>query len=94
MAINIFEGARRSAKLVAAIWTIGCIAIAYSDFRCIPKPNGISCGDPNAGAGWLISGLLFLWAFTWVTGWIVRGFMDIPKGRDHREKRADTPPSS
>ena len=32
----------------------------------------------------IISGLLFLWAFTWVVGWIVRGFMGIPKGQDKK----------
>jgi hypothetical protein len=30
-------------------------------------------------------GLVFLWAFTWATGWIVRGFMGIPRGSDSRE---------
>ncbi len=34
---------------------------------------------------WTISGLLFLWAFTWVIGWIVRGFMDIPREQDKKE---------
>ncbi len=32
----------------------------------------------------VISGLLFLWAFTWVIGWIVRGFMGIPRGQDKK----------
>ena len=85
MVINAFEGARRVSKLVAAIWIIGCILTAYYAFRCIPETNGISCTDPNEVALWLIRGLLFLWAFTLVTGWIVRGFMSIPKGQDHRE---------
>lgn len=30
----------------------------------------------------VVCGLLLLWAFTWVTGWIVRGFMGIPRGQD------------
>jgi len=33
----------------------------------------------------IISGLLFLWAFTWAIGWIVRGFMGIPRGQDKKE---------
>ena len=37
------------------------------------------------GALGAVSGLLFLLAFTWTTGWIVRGFMGIPKGQDHKE---------
>ena len=45
------------------------------------------------GALVAIIGLLFLWAFTWVTGWIVRGFMGIPQGQDQRKKGTDTPPS-
>jgi len=30
--------------------------------------------------GWL----LFLWLFSWATGWIVRGFLGIPRGQDRR----------
>ena len=33
----------------------------------------------------VISGLFFLWAFIWVIGWNVRGFMGIPKGQDQRK---------
>lgn len=33
----------------------------------------------------LLGGLATLWAFTWATGWIVRGFMSIPRGSDSRE---------
>ena len=33
----------------------------------------------------LLGGLAALWAFTWATGWIVRGFMGIPRGSDGRE---------
>jgi len=36
------------------------------------------------GALWLVGGLAFLWGFTRATGWIVRGFMGIPKGQDRR----------
>lgn len=36
------------------------------------------------GALGAVSGLLFLLAFTLTVGWIVRGFMGIPRGRDHR----------
>lgn len=34
------------------------------------------------GALWLFGGWLVLWIFASVTGWIVRGFMGIPMGRD------------
>ena len=42
----------------------------------------------------LIGGLAFFWSFTWIVGWIVRGFMGIPRGKDHRENSANTPTSS
>ena len=32
----------------------------------------------------VISGLFFLWAFTWVIGWIVRDFMGIQRGPDNK----------
>jgi len=34
----------------------------------------------------IISGLLFLWAFTWAIGWIVRGFKGIPRGQDKKDE--------
>lgn len=37
------------------------------------------------GALGVAGGLVFLWAFTWAVGWIVRGFMSIPRGSDSRE---------
>lgn len=36
------------------------------------------------GALGAVSGLLFLFAFTWTMGWIARGFLGIPRGQDHR----------
>jgi len=32
----------------------------------------------------LVTGMAFLWAFTWSIGWIVRGFLGIPRGQDHK----------
>ena len=40
--------------------------------------------DLGDKALWVISGLLFLWAFTWANGWIVRGFKGIPRGQDKK----------
>ncbi len=31
-----------------------------------------------------LGGLGCLWAFTWAVGWIVRGFMGIPRGLDQK----------
>ena len=41
------------------------------------------------GAIVAISGLLFLLAFTWATGWVVRGFMGIPRGQDHKQESGE-----
>jgi hypothetical protein len=38
----------------------------------------------GVGALGAIGGLIFLWAFTWAVGWIVRGFAGIPRGVDKR----------
>ena len=141
MAINMFEGARRISKLVAAIWVIGWSVAAFYDGRSIYDNCAIAmpiiqkqielvseakiqredvtksiagdklmefdikyplaryiCGEEAKDGQWLpqllkdlgqkvlgtISGLLFLWAFTWVIGWVVRGFMGIPKGQDKK----------
>jgi len=36
------------------------------------------------GALVLVGGLTFLWVFTWTTGWIVRGYLGIPMGKDSK----------
>jgi len=75
MAINMFEGARRFSRLVAAIWIIGWI---------IKSMNEGMQSDPIAFASVGFGGLLFILVFTWVVGWIVRGFMSIPRGQDKK----------
>jgi hypothetical protein len=32
----------------------------------------------------MLLGLVALWLFAWGTGWIVRGFMGIPRGQDKK----------
>jgi hypothetical protein len=32
----------------------------------------------------MLLGLLALWLFAWGTGWVVRGFMGIPRGQDKK----------
>jgi len=75
MAINIFEVARRFSRLVAAIWTIGWI---------IKSLNEGMQSDPIAFASVAFGGLLFILAFTWIIGWVVRVFMGIPRGQDKK----------
>lgn len=190
MAINVFEGARRIAKLLAALWVVGWVVAAFNVSPTISAtykilypgamllrmtgecpPDGTtellfdkvtqrgtktlltlcfpaqtaSNGDrlipyfvdPADGGVWLlekyspevveyiqrvaetfvfpqaeekwidgqwwplflkdigwgaigaVSGLLLLLAFTSTTGWIVRGFMDIPRGQDHKETNGE-----
>ena len=36
------------------------------------------------GGFWLIGGLAAFFIFVWTIGWIVRGFLGIPRGQDHR----------
>jgi hypothetical protein len=38
----------------------------------------------KTAASYSVAGLASLWGFTWAVGWIVRGFMGIPKGSDRR----------
>ena len=170
MAVNLFEGGRRIAKLLSIIWVVGVVAIAAFIYKSIDPPS-ISiyfkanqsgeferipnkCPDeyfstkhykfsikeemhllvrlcrhnrlkdtPSASViikpekaeltkllkksdfqQWLIEqknklilidvgiptvlflagGLLVIWIFTWVIGWIVRGFMVIPRGKDKK----------
>ena len=110
MAINVFEGARRIAKIIAGIWSIGwvCAFFGYGYWvykhECFitPPPDSagdsfLLCGGNNQGfisyflgdvdgeAYLMVIGfLLFIWGFTWATGFIVRGFMGIPRGQDKK----------
>ena len=47
-------------------------------------------GDPIVFASVVLGGLLFILVFTWVIGWIVRGFMGIPRGQDQKNE-SDNP---
>lgn len=42
----------------------------------------------------LLVGLALFWLAVWITGWIVRGFMGIPRGQDHRVKPLGTGPET
>ena len=76
MAINIFEGARRIAKIVAAGGTVITIVVIASQLKD---------GQPIASiVGGLVISLAIFWVFVRTTGWIVRGFAGISNGHDHR----------
>ena len=72
MTTNVFEGARRIAKLVAVLWILGWVVAAFNTSQIWQDALAF------------IGGLAFLWAFTWAVGWIVRGFLGIPMGRDEK----------
>jgi hypothetical protein len=74
--MNIFEGSRRIAKVIAAVWAIGTLSAAFYD--------GIELFEFTVFFKFLVGGLAFIWAFTWVVGWIARGFMSIPLGQDSK----------
>ena len=101
MASNIFEGARRISKIIAAIWITGwvCAFFGYAYWVYENKCSNslLTCGgrdqsfisyflgDIDGGAYLLVIGfLLFIWGFTCATGYIVRGFKEIPKGEDKK----------
>jgi len=46
-------------------------------------------GNPIMFAGVAFGGLLFILAFTWEIGWIVRGFMGILRGQDQKNESDD-----
>jgi len=74
--MNIFEGSRRIAKAAGALWLGAVITIAFLD--------GYDHFQFSRFIVNLISGPLAILAFTVATGWIVRGFMGIPRGQDQR----------
>jgi len=80
-AINVFEGGRRTSKLVIAIWLISCIVLFI---EAVLGGNRFDIIGLIALAGIAFGGVLFILAFTWAIGWIVRGFMGIPRGQDKK----------
>lgn len=82
MTINIFEGGRRIAKLFAVLCVVGGLVLVGDG---ITKED-LSLGEVLGIAFlWCLASLGFLWGFTWTAGWVARGFMGIPRGRDSRE---------
>lgn len=80
--MNIFEGSRRIAKVAGAFWIGAVITIAFLDGAF----DGSGRYDFQRFIVHLLSGPVVIWAFTVATGWIVRGFMGIPRGQDRRSQ--------
>ena len=72
-AFNIFEGSRRIARLLEAIWLVCVGGVAY-----------VASVPFGAALLFAIGGLIVVSALQIAIGWIVRGFMGIPRGHDHR----------
>lgn len=78
--MNIFEGSRRIAKVTAALYLGGFVVGAMNGG--FTESDGF---DFNGFLIGLLAGLVIIWGFTFATGWIVRGFMGIPQGKDSKE---------
>ena len=87
--INIFEGGRRLAKLAWGIWAIAVIAWAWLAKGTFPLDtwekwwNFLAAVIP---AVWvpIVVGALVMLAVCQAIGWVVRGFLGVPKGMDFR----------
>lgn len=78
MAINPFEGARRFALLITTIAVASTIFYVYDHWGAL-LPKEIGEYLTNLGLG-----LAFFWIAVWSVGWIVRGFLGIPRGADRK----------
>jgi hypothetical protein len=88
--MNIFEGARRITKLIAVVWGVLCVVLVF-------KTLGDTRGQEASLALGLTSlilfgGWLFLWICAAAIGWVMRGFLGIPRGHDHKPEGTSSPP--
>jgi hypothetical protein len=72
---NIFEGSRRIARLLEAVWLVCVVGATY----LASVPFGFALL-------FAIGGLTVISVLQIAIGWIVRGFMGIPRGHDHRRE--------
>ena len=77
--MNIFDGSRRIAKVTAGLWAGGFIAGSF-----LGGFNLTNESDLKQFFIAIVGGLVFIGCFTVATGWIVRGFMGIPRGQDQK----------
>lgn len=73
-AINVFEGSRRIALFLKAVWLISVAAVSYT----VSPEVEIHHSLLFAIGGWTVLSILQV-----AIGWIARGFMGIPRGHDH-----------
>jgi len=85
MRINLFEGSRRIGMLFGALWVVGCTVFAFTGGpSAIGHDQAALQGHVKTVLAVLFGGLAFGWVFMAVTGWVVRGFLGVPRGADER----------
>ena len=77
--MNIFEGSRRIAQVAAGLWVGGFVVGACNGAFDLTIASVLKEFFLRA-----VGGLAFIGCFTVATGWIVRGFMGIPRGLDRK----------
>ncbi|MCX7075444.1 MAG: hypothetical protein NTZ45_01530 [Methylococcales bacterium] len=89
MKINVFEGARRITRLVAIVWFVGWVydltlwnPPGDNDLSIKIYQHHMHLEKIKDSALWSSGGVIFIYAFSWSIGWIVRGFTGIPSGKD------------
>jgi hypothetical protein len=70
--INIFEGSRRIALLLKVAWMICVAVVFYVESTTARNAFWFAIG------GWTVLSVLQA-----AIGWIVRGFIGVPRGHDH-----------
>ena len=80
MATNIFERGRRASKISIGLWLFIAAIFFFSLY---------AESSPNTSGWYSMFGTIFvppiiIWGFTCATGYIVRGFLSIPRGRDNK----------
>ena len=79
MSFNMFEGGRRVALSIKVLWAVLSVAAII---RYTP-PNSVARFSEQAiglAVGWVVLTLGFAGI-----GWVVRGFLGIPRGKDKAE---------
>lgn len=84
MKANIFAGSRRLALLAGIIWAIGVVMTQW-------PTRQLTAADIKQDAEFLFGGWIVLWLLTIAIGWIVRGFLGIPWGKDRRSEDREAP---
>jgi len=75
--MNIFEGGRRTVKILSWIW----VGVIVAPIMFVWGVTGLTEAGYWA-MGIAIVWLPMFWGSTYAMGYIMRGFMGVPKGKD------------